>query len=198
MDSFSLLVKVVVLNLDERKDRLSQVTEELQRLNLSFERFPAIKHETGWIGYNQSILQLLERYKEVENLFLVEDDCQFIGDLKHLSKAVKDLPQDWDALWLGSNLQAIHTEKAGGSLYRLRNGWSTHAVIMTKKFREWCLNTWDKQTVFDEFLRVTAQPERKCYIVYPMIAIQRASHSDIINRFADYGEVFKEAQKKFA
>jgi len=194
----SFIQKTIVLNLDERLDRLGDVSRELSNLGIEFERFSAIKHDIGWTGYNQSILKILEENQEVENLFLVEDDCKFISDLSHIKKAIKELPNDFDALWLGSNLQAVHTRKYSSHLYELENGWNTHAIVTTKKFRDWCLEYWDKEIVFDEFLRITAQPLKKCFVVYPMVAIQKASFSNIINGFADYEEVFRQAQNKFA
>ena len=189
--------KTIVLNLDERTDRLEQVTKELNSVGIEFERFSAIKNEDGRIGYNQSILRILEENQDIENLFLVEDDCKFIGDLSHIKDAINELPNDFDAFYLGSNLQSTHFGRVGGNLYRLENGWSTHAIIMTKKFRNWCLEYWDKELVFDDFLRVTAQPLKKCYIIYPMVAVQRASYSNIINGYADYDVAFKVAQNRF-
>lgn len=188
--------KTIVVNLDERLDRLSEVARELNSIGVEFERFSAIKHETGWKGYNASMLAILEENQEVESLFLVEDDCQFL-DCSHLREAIEELPKDWDGLWLGSNLQALHSQRTSSHLYRLEHGWSTHAVVLTKKFRKWCLERWDREMIFDEFLRVTAQPLNKCYVVFPMVAIQRPSYSDIRNDHMDYTETFKQASKKF-
>lgn len=193
----NFLDKTIVLNLDEREDRLIQTSEELKKVGIAFERFPATRHAQGGKGYNQSILRILESYQDIDNLLLIEDDCKFIGDLSHVRAAVKSLPKDFDALWLGSNIQSLHEEKISENLYRLRNGWSTHAIVTSKKFRQWCLDNWDKELVFDEFLRVTAQPTQKCFVVYPMVAIQRASHSDILNGWVNYEPRFLEANTMF-
>jgi len=190
--------KSIVLNLDERIDRLSQTTEELQKVGVRFERFAAIKHAEGWKGYNQSILAILNRTEGWGNIFLVEDDCSFIGDVSHVKRAVRELPDNWDGLWLGSNLQGVHTNKHSAHLYKLENGWNTHAIILSPKFRKWCLENYQQweNIPFDEFLRVN-QPNKNCYVVYPMVAIQRASYSNIINDFANYESRFEEVQQFF-
>ena len=184
----------VVMNLDSRPDRLEQFTQEMNRQGIAFERFPSIQHEVGWYGYNLSIRAVFEKYKDVENLFLFEDDCYFEADFDR--SILEELPDGWDGFWLGSNLQSDHHNKVTPRLYRLENGWTTHAVLLSKAFREWCLSTWNGELVFDEWVRVNALPIRKCYVLSPMIAFQRPSHSNIIGGFADYTAVWQHAQNR--
>ncbi|MGA9651876.1 hypothetical protein [Pedobacter sp.] len=183
----------VVLNLDSRPDRLAQVTEELENQLIKFERFSAVKHEIGYKGYNASIKGIFEKYKEVENLLIIEDDCYFEG---HFYQSVLDeLPDDYDGFWLGSNLRSVHDKHYNENISILEDGWTTHAVFFSKAFRSWCLENWDGELVFDEWVRVNALPVRKCYVLRPMIAFQRPSKSDITGGYADYTNTWWWAKK---
>lgn len=182
------------MNLDSRPDRLAQVTRELDAQGIVFERFPAIANREGWRGYNESIEKVFNDFRETENLFLFEDDCYFEAPFDHL--VLEELPKGWDGLWLGSNLQSEHQIRVSERLAKLENGWNTHAVLLSKSFRDWCLFNWNRNIVFDEWVRVYALPIRTCYLLNPMIAFQRPSQSDIINGFADYTEAWEIAKSR--
>ncbi len=183
----------VVLNLDSRPDRLAQVTIEMQNQLLEFERFPAFSNSIGWKGYNQSVKAIFEKYKDVENLLMIEDDCYF--ESYFYRRFLDELPKDYDGLWLGSNLQSVHEKRYSENLSILENGWNTHATLFSKKFRSWCLENWDGELVFDEWVRVNALSVRKCFVLRPMIAFQRPSHSDITGDYADYTGAWRWAKK---
>ena len=184
----------VVINLSKRPDRLEQITSELKAQNIEFERFEAIEDNPGWMGYNKSIKAIFEKYADVHNLFLFEDDCYFESDFNR--ECLQELCSDYDGLWLGSNLQADHKQRYSENLSVLENGWNTHAVLFSKQFRDWCLENWDGQLVFDEWVRLYALPFRKCFVLNPMIAFQRPSNSDITNGYADYSEAWQRAKQQ--
>jgi hypothetical protein len=182
----------VVLNLDSRPDRLAQVSQELINQNIYFERFSAFTG--GYKGYNESVKGIFDKYSEVENLLMIEDDCYFEREFDQ--SVLADLPDDYDGLWLGSNLQSVHGKHYNDRISILENGWNTHATLFSKKFRSWCLENWDGELVFDEWVRVHALPVKKCYVLRPMIAFQRPSESDIIGGYADYSEAWRKAKKR--
>ena len=184
----------VVLNLDKRPDRLEQVTNELNKQGIASERFSACVDEVGWKGYNKSIKAIFEKYADVQNLFIFEDDCYFESDFNR--ECLQELPSDYDGLWLGSNLQSDHKQKYSDSLSVLENGWNTHATLFSREFRGWCLENWNGELVFDEWIRVNALPVRKCFVLNPMIALQRPSQSDITNGYADYSEAWRNAKQR--
>lgn len=184
----------IVLNLDSRPDRLKQVTAELNAQGIEFERFSAIPHIIGWKGYNASIKAIFNGWKDVENLLLFEDDCYF--EMPFNRQVLNELPEDYDGLWLGSNLQSEHRQRYSESLSVLENGWNTHATMFSRSFREWILGNWDGELVFDEWVRVNALSARKCFVVRPMIAFQRPSQSDIIGGYADYTGAWETAKQR--
>lgn len=174
----------VVLNLDCRPDRLANVARELEAQNITFERFSGIKRFVGWRGFNQSVKAIFGKYNKVENLLIIEDDCYFES---HFDRSVLgDLPEDYDGLWFGANLRSDHTKRHGDRLTQLEDAWCTHAVLYSKRFRDWILENWDGELVFDEWLRVNAFQGRKCFVLRPMIAFQVPNKSDISGEYADY------------
>lgn len=182
------------MNLDSRPDRMAQVQQELDNQGIVFERFPAFKNSEGWKGYNATIQAVFEKYSDIENLFLFEDDCYFESAFN--LELLKELPDDYDGLWLGSNLQSDHHTRYSSNLYLLENGWNTHATLLSKVFRDWCLIHWNREVVFDEWVRKNALPVRQCFVLYPMIAFQRPSQSDIINQYADYTQAWQNAKNR--
>jgi len=186
--------KAVVLNLDKRKDRLEEVTFQLNREKIEFERFAGIEDEIGWVGFNKSILAVFKKYKDVENLFLFEDDCYFE---KYFNRDVlQELPSDYDAFWLGANLQSFHEKRYSKNLSVLENAWTTHAVLYSKRFRDWVLENWDGKLIFDEWMRVNAQPIRKCFVIRPMIAFQKSTESDIQGKYVNLKEVWDASKSR--
>jgi len=184
----------VVLNLDRRPDRLEQVTNELNKQGIVFERFSACVEEVGWKGYNKSIKAIFEKYADIQNLFIFEDDCYFESDFNR--EYLSELASDYDGLWLGSNLQSDHRRRYSDNLSWLENGWNTHATLFSREFRSWCLENWNGELVFDEWVRVNALPIRKCFVLNPMVAFQRPSQSDIINGYADYTSAWDTAKQR--
>lgn len=186
--------KAVVLNLDTRSDRLAEVSRELRVQGIPFERFSGVRHPIGWIGFNQSVMGIFQKYRDVENLFVFEDDCYFEANFD--PSVLGDLPADYDGLWLGANLQSEHNKHHSERLTILENAWTTHAVLYSKQFREWCISNWNGHLVFDEWLRVNAMPIRKCFVLRPMIAFQRPDKSDISGEYADYSQSWQKSKSR--
>lgn len=191
--------KIVVLNLPDRNDRLEQITDELTKAGITgWERFDGVRDEVGWKGFNRAYYNLFTTYKDVEHLLVLEDDCQFEPDISHLKDVFWQLPDNYDALWLGANLQTIHTDQVSTNLFRYVNGWTTHAVLWSKRFRDWILANWNPdKLVLDEWIRVNALRSTRCYVAYPLLAIQRPSKSDINGKFEDYKLAWEQSRSRF-
>lgn len=68
------------INLDERQDRLEEITKHMNELNIKFQRIPAIKHNLGFVGCMKSHIKCLELAIEYNFPYVVimEDDCEFL------------------------------------------------------------------------------------------------------------------------
>jgi len=177
-------MKVKVINLDKRTDRLETVTEEIRRFGIeSFERFSAF--DGGYMGFNKSTHFALENEGEI---LLLEDDCVFDGTLTDLLVAKSQLPDDWDLLYLGANVKSQQT-RYSANLYNLKDAWTSHAILYSDKGARWCFDNfpYSEPTIYDEWLRSVAQQQLRCFIVKPMLAIQADGWSDIWGANTTYG-----------
>ena len=118
-------MKAYVINLDERPDRMVEFNKNI--FPFTAERVSAIKTEIGADGCAQTHLKLLGEQTEFPFIIL-EDDCKMIEPWSLVEKAIKQLPSDWDALWLGATLDAP-LERYSENLFKLRKAYCTHAII---------------------------------------------------------------------
>lgn len=89
-------IRVVVINLDRRVDRLAQVAEELEKLGRSdFGRFAAIEEANGMLGCARSHLGVLELpFPEHTVLMVCEDDIGFSCDSAELVQKMEAFSRD--------------------------------------------------------------------------------------------------------
>lgn len=183
-------MKVKVVNLERRNDRLEAVTNQIRLFGVNdFERFNAF--EGGISGFNQSMHFALENEGE---LLLLEDDCVFEGTIKTLLKAKEQLPDDWDLLYLGANVKSLQVQYSS-RLHTLTDAWTSHAILYSSKGADYCFNNFPYlgDTIYDEWLRAHAQKVLKCFVMNPMIAFQSDGWSDIWKANTTYG--IKDSQK---
>ena len=170
-------MKTKLINLARRYDRLHTVTEQIKRFGITeFERFEAIDDMHN--GFNLSIKGAL---KDESEILILEDDCEFLGTIDDLNKAIKQLPDNWDLLYLGANVlspQKRHSE----NIFNLNNAWTSHAILYSAHGAKYCYENFnpDAKIVYDEWLRTHAQRNLNCFIVYPMLAVQADGYSDLV------------------
>jgi glycosyl transferase, family 25 len=68
---------ILVINLKQRKDRWGQISKQLEKWGVPYERVEAIPQKIGWIGCNKSHLKCIEIAKERKYpwVLVLEDDC---------------------------------------------------------------------------------------------------------------------------
>jgi glycosyl transferase family 25 len=115
---------VYLINMDKDTERLDNVTKECNKFNINFERFSGInplklseeeldKYVTktcqnicpnGIVGCGVSHMKIYEDAlkNNYKNILVLEDDVNFTDDLyEELDKAMSELPEDYDILYLG-------------------------------------------------------------------------------------------------
>jgi hypothetical protein len=180
---------IVVIGLEARKDRWTRCKEILQGAGVS-----QVTHYTTTQDfsdthrhYMKDFLQMLRVRGFGKHLVFFEDDFELMPEWEQvLQKAWRDLPEDFDMLYLGCNLTRppqIITE----NLVRVKGAYLMHATILSKKFIEYLLKTYDYNRIWiiDEWYRQIA-PERKFYMTYPMVSYQRPDYSDFLGQYVDY------------
>jgi GR25 family glycosyltransferase involved in LPS biosynthesis len=188
---------VYCMNLDKRQDRWEAVTKEFNRVGLIAERFKAIDEEhTGnrYLSYNYTYHGILS--KAVGKTLVLEDDVIF-KSLGHLEQALIELPQDWDVLYLGANLNGTKQERYSGNLFKIRNSLMTHGVAYSDKMRRHIVESFNpgEFPVYDEWLRINVQEQFKCFVVAPMVAWQRPGYSDLWQTHANYVSTLMDGEK---
>lgn len=180
--------------------------KEFDRVGLQVEKFKSIPHALGGhqsfnISEKAIFQQFFDSGKKV--LLHLEDDVQF-KDFGHLNEALKELPRNWDILYLGANVFGNDTtnwrkpERISKHLYRVYNAWTTHAVAYRREVIEYILKNvpGESECMVDGWIGENVLPNFRCFVVSPMIAWQRPHYSHIWKQVVDYNGVFAESQKR--
>lgn len=178
---------------------------EFNRVGLEVEKYQAVKEIGPHQSFSHSERNILLDFlhSDAETLLHLEDDCVF-RDLGHLPKAIDELPEDWDVIYLGANLVLWNNgepwpERYSEHLFRVKCAWTTHAIAYNKK----CVRTilegqpsFDAQ-MFDNWLS-TRLPELNAFCVAPMVAYQRPRISSIWQRgyVDDYTPIFEASEER--
>jgi GR25 family glycosyltransferase involved in LPS biosynthesis len=190
-------MKTYCISLADRQDKRTEVLPEFEKIGVKPIMFDAIKRKPGWQGCRDSHLKLLEQLRN-ETLFMIcEDDVVFQNNAKAvIEMAFDELPKKWDMLYLGATLNKP-LERYSESLYVLKGGWTTHAIIYNNFWVvDYILNKRDEINKIDVFFADDVQENFECFITYPLIALQRPGYSDIINNYTSYS-IIPDTYKKF-
>jgi hypothetical protein len=179
--------------------------QEFARVGLEVERFQSLPDIGPHQSFSKSEREILCQFwlEEKKTLLHVEDDCIF-RDLGHLESALRELPEDWDILYLGANLVCWNNgepqpQRYSEHLFRVKAAWTTHAIAYNRKcvFEILAKQPMFSERMFDQYLS-SRLPEFNAYCVAPMVAYQRPRVSSIWRRGVvdDYTEIFQESEKR--
>ena len=177
-------MKCYVINRNDRPQRWDKVWDELIRVGIKPERFPAIIATPGWVGCRDSHLKLLEQNRNEEHVIIFEDDVIFITDpVFAIEKCFTELSPDWDCLYFGASPKQPQ-ERYSEHLFKLNNAHVTHAILwnMQGEAVKQILVDKDQIRKWDDYLATVIQPKFNCFVVYPMVATQRQYQSDTCKR----------------
>ena len=189
--------------------------EEFVRVGITeYQKFEALPIDNDEIlgphqSFSGSVRQILRDFlaSDSQTLLLLEEDCVF-NDVSHLDAALSELPDDWDILYLGANLQAwgwenYPPEKYSPHLFRVRSAWTTHCIGFNKKVVPFLLENQPglSEVMFDNYLS-THLSKLNAYVTAPMLAHQRPRMSTIWTeadgvtpQFTDYLDVFERSEQ---
>lgn len=192
------------LNQDSRPDRWKQATEEFARVGMDgVKRFAAIPADQPIKSFCLSQYAMLKTFltKGQGVGLIMEDDVAFQG-YAHLGAALKELPTDWDILYLGANITAGVTGAAAhppvkhsAHLYRVFRAWTTHSVVYSRSMAEYLVQNYRPDTMYDAWLSESVLGSHKAFIVNPMVAYQYPGKSDLWGNDTDYTGAFAEGDK---
>jgi len=179
-------MKTYLINLNRRTDRWKVVSKHLAERDIHAIRFPAIETKPGWHGCRDSHLALFDKCKKEVVFMILEDDVEFLWEdpLEWVRAAIDELPLEWDALFLGASPQEPQ-ERYSEHLYRLKNSFTTHAIIWHTREDgavEYILDHRKEIGKIDVYLRDVIFPAFNCFLTWPLLATQRQTQSDCCSR----------------
>lgn len=179
-----------VISLNTRDERLNQ----FKKIDFPFKVNPHIveKNIDGSLGCIISHLDCFSKFDDGINL-IFEDDCIQINDIDVMFKAIEELGDNWDVLYLGA---MVHGVLKQNTIYSdiVTDAWTTHAIAYNgRKVSDFILNFSPEEIRrqrrnIDTFIvhNIQKNPMFKCYITNPQIFIQDLNYSDVINDIRDY------------
>jgi len=167
-------MKAYCINLDSRPDRWEAFQKNKFPFNI--ERYSAIKDADGHKGCTKTHLKLLSE-QTVFPFAVFEDDCVMIEDWEVVDVALKQLPEQWDLLYLGATLNE-KLERYSPNLLILKKAWATHAIIYNNKNVVDFITSNHNTHKVDVFYNREVQEKHQCFITYPLVANQSNSPSD--------------------
>jgi GR25 family glycosyltransferase involved in LPS biosynthesis len=208
-----LLKNTLYINLEHRKDRLTHVTKELEKIGIQGERFNAVKTKNGAIGCTMSHIKCLELAKErnYETVFICEDDIAFLNPqvlLDSLQKFYENTSIQWDVLLIGGNNVPPY-EKTTDYCIRVSNCQTTTGYIvknsyydvLIQNFREsvqgLLKNPNNKQQYALDMYWKQLQRINRWYMLFPFTVVQCESYSDIEEKIVDYRGLMLDADKEW-
>lgn len=178
---------VCVIGLKARKDRWARCKEVLQGKVERVTHYTTVQDfQDSYKGYMTDWLKMLKMFRGGPLMFF-EDDFEFTDDFDEVfDKAVAELPQSYDMLYLGANLQAPVT-RYSDHLVRVNGAWLMHATLLSAKFIDYIIDNYPHSNIriADEWYRRIA-PQREFYMTVPMISYQRKDYSDFVGRYVYY------------
>ena len=182
-----------------RPDRTEQFKAEAKAFNIDFEFFYSLPGKScpedvgreRFDSFCKSQLGMLQQFQNTgkRNLLCFEDDCIFVNTI-YFARAFKELPDDWDILYLGANVTDPHPEKYSKHLRKIRSAWTTHGIAYSRKMVDHIVSnykSWEESGMYDDWLSNNILPVFNCFVTVPMIAYQRPVYSDLWQKEVNYG-----------
>mgnify|MGYP003336800866 CR=1 FL=1 len=196
---------IVFINLENRHDRLAQITGELEKMGLTATRFNAILKQSGIVGCGLSHLAVIKMARDNNwpYVLILEDDFTFEVDKETLITQVESLAEysdthPLDVCFFSYNMQksepitgtevfikALDCQTSSG--YLIMNHYYTKII----ELYEWAMPFLEKTNQHwiyaNDVVWKKYQPTDNWIAFKNRIGKQRASYSDNSCCFMDYG-----------
>lgn len=175
--------QVSVLNLPERTDRLRLVKDQMHKYRIHAGYVPSMKNENGQQGVYDTLAKVFRRAIAAgkKSVLIFEDDVSIVN-VKFNSiifAATKQLPEDWQMLYLGANLPNPNlVTRYSPNLLLTKRALALHAVAYSKSAMEMILSL-PKMLPIDLQIASFVHPIGKTFVTYPLLCTQMDSISDI-------------------
>ena len=175
--------KIYVLNLAKRADRMAQAKEQLDRYGIPFERIESVENNLdGADGLLQTITMVFQNAinNNYNNILVFEDDLDIIEPTINevMEEVIKDIPANYDILYLGCMLCRIPECFYNHVLLKAQSIQATHAAAYSLAAMKKILDR-NFFSPIDNCIMQSVQPDGNCYVTYPILVSQIVTKSDI-------------------
>ena len=187
--------KIFYINLDKRTDRKEEIENELQKMDLTAERYSAIyTPDSGIVGCGYSHLNVLKLAKErgYKNVLILEDDFEFIVSKEEFNIQLQhffDTIPEYDVCMLSYIVQESEAVPNNTNISRVLNGQTASGYIVNGSYLDVLINlySWaipelertnEHWNYANDHVWKQLQPKDKWYYLVNRIGKQRSSYSD--------------------
>tara|TARA_R110001592_G_scaffold6535_1_gene35102 strand:+ start:9333 stop:9944 length:612 start_codon:yes stop_codon:yes gene_type:complete len=193
------------INLDEREDRNKNAIEQLSKLGITPNRFPAIKTEWGIVGCALSHLRCVQeaKLKGYPYICVFEDDIVIKNEHLLIRKVNKLINKDFDVLMMGGNNFKPFIEH--DDYIKVSKCFCLTAYIVKEHYYDKWINN------LNEGLKLLLQTNNRDYsldaynhklqrednwwLITPICCYQLPDYSDIEKREVDYKKLMLKYDK---
>lgn len=130
--------KIFYINLDKRTDRRNEIEQELNKMELPYERFPAIHNSNGIVGCGYSHLAVLKlaRDRGYKNVLIFEDDFTFLVEKPELEiylEKVFNSFNEFDVCFLSYNCNNFEDIPSNTFIKRVTDSQTASGYIVNEK-----------------------------------------------------------------
>lgn len=130
--------KIFYINLDKRTDRRNEIEQELNKMELPYERFPAIHNSNGIVGCGYSHLAVLKlaRDRGYKNVLIFEDDFTFLVEKPELEiylEKVFNSFNEFDVCFLSYNCNNFEDIPSNIFIKRVTDSQTASGYIVNEK-----------------------------------------------------------------
>ena len=180
--------KTFVINLKHRKDRYSNILNELSKVNIiNYQIIEAFEDKIGYKGCLKSHQKCVEiaKLEKLDNILILEDDAIFTDNFNIIFENIlKELTLiDWDLCFLGVKLENAPI-KITNNIYKLNNFYLAHAYLVNKKFFNTIINFDNTKQIDTHYNHNTKN--YNFFTCFPIISFQKPNYSDIEKQNLNY------------
>ena len=199
--SYSFVERVFYINLDSCVERKESAERELLKVfpQTIIQRFPAIRHEKGYIGCAMSHLAALQlaKYQKLNNVLITEDDIG-VNDTELVRKAFGRITtQKWNVIALGTT----YTKYNDVSL-KLYDGQTTTAYLVNSSYYDKLISCFSAcvslllagkpkgEFAIDIYWKQLQRVDN-WFVCLPCLIYQKSVMSEIEHRMVNYSNLFE-------